>query len=474
MTVTQYIGSRYVPVFADPIEWDNTKTYEPLTIVTNDGNSYTSAQYVPKGIDIANASYWKLTGNYNAQVEQYRKEVANYDSRITTADGTANDALSLAQTNEQNIATLDAQMAGTEDSELLTKIKAADSRPFAVFLGDSWTADANSNLVPDADRSWVPKVANSVGCDYKVYAVSGALISGTATADVVNQISRAKAELTDIARVKYVFLVGGVNDYQSVATVTSTSFQAGLAARLIEIRKAFPYAKTVLVPMNMFFIRTGYTNNPGLPNVSIPGDRYTQFIYQIDNLLQTQNGNVICLKGLAEWFRFGGQAWYRPNDDSSYTSGGGTIHPNVTGNYALANFITNTLYGNGVRYPVLSLSANNNTTIDSNTSQFEGNRIVWNLTFTSRNVTYAAKTYVPLFTIKNGDYRRCICDKSNDSTGNHFLGVAHCINDSSKMLQLWMRDITTDGEASIYAFTPEEITGSYAFVMQAVTEIMNA
>lgn len=147
MSVTQYIGSRYVPVFADPIEWDNTKTYEPLTIVTHDGNSYTSAQYVPKGIDIANTSYWKLTGNYNAQVEQYRKEVANYDSRITTADNTANDALSLAQTNEQDIATLDAQMAGTEDSELKNSIDTVATlankcrlKKFnkAVTFGDSW------------------------------------------------------------------------------------------------------------------------------------------------------------------------------------------------------------------------------------------------------------------------------------------------------------------------------------------------
>lgn len=41
----QYIGSRYVPVFGrkgeDSIEWDKTGTYEPLTIVLHQGNSYT-------------------------------------------------------------------------------------------------------------------------------------------------------------------------------------------------------------------------------------------------------------------------------------------------------------------------------------------------------------------------------------------------------------------------------------------------
>lgn len=37
-----YIGNRYVPVFANPVEWDNLREYEPLTIVTYQGTSYTS------------------------------------------------------------------------------------------------------------------------------------------------------------------------------------------------------------------------------------------------------------------------------------------------------------------------------------------------------------------------------------------------------------------------------------------------
>lgn len=84
---TQYIGSRYVPLLADPVEWSSTKTYEPLTIVTHEGNSYTSRQFVPVGVDIANEQFWALTGNYNAQVEQYRRETAqmveNFDTFTT-------------------------------------------------------------------------------------------------------------------------------------------------------------------------------------------------------------------------------------------------------------------------------------------------------------------------------------------------------------------------------------------------------
>lgn len=75
MSVREYVGARYVPLFAEPAQWSDTRTYEPLTIVMNEGNSYTSRQYVPLGIPLTDENYWALTGNYNAQVEAYRQEV---------------------------------------------------------------------------------------------------------------------------------------------------------------------------------------------------------------------------------------------------------------------------------------------------------------------------------------------------------------------------------------------------------------
>ena len=91
MGTRQYIGARYVPIFGRKdetnIEWDNTKPYEPLTIVLYQGNSYTSRQYVPSGVDILNTEFWANTGNYNAQVEQYRTEVLTFDDRITENAG---------------------------------------------------------------------------------------------------------------------------------------------------------------------------------------------------------------------------------------------------------------------------------------------------------------------------------------------------------------------------------------------------
>ena len=88
-----YVGCRYVPIFDGT--WDNTKKYEPLTIVEYQGDSYTSKTYVPIGADITNQTYWAKTGSYNAQIEQLSQEVAADHARV---DQCENDVADLADT----------------------------------------------------------------------------------------------------------------------------------------------------------------------------------------------------------------------------------------------------------------------------------------------------------------------------------------------------------------------------------------
>ena len=89
MAYREYIGSRYVPIFGRKGEqswnWDNNAPYEPLTVVSYNGNSYTSRQYVPAGLGTPDTLpfYWAETGNYNTQIEEYRREVLGFDGRIT-------------------------------------------------------------------------------------------------------------------------------------------------------------------------------------------------------------------------------------------------------------------------------------------------------------------------------------------------------------------------------------------------------
>lgn len=106
-SITQYTGSRYVPVFADPAEWNSTRTYEPLTIVLNEGNSYTSRQFVPVGVKLTNTDYWLETGNYNAQVEAYRKEVINYNDNLDSIFDVTNGIVTPQQFGAQGNGTND-------------------------------------------------------------------------------------------------------------------------------------------------------------------------------------------------------------------------------------------------------------------------------------------------------------------------------------------------------------------------------
>ena len=79
---SMYIGARYVPIFADPVEWDDEREYEPLTIVVHNGDCYTSKCYVPKGAQLppypeGQTTYWVKTSDYNYQFADLKKTVTD-------------------------------------------------------------------------------------------------------------------------------------------------------------------------------------------------------------------------------------------------------------------------------------------------------------------------------------------------------------------------------------------------------------
>jgi lysophospholipase L1-like esterase len=70
------------PTFDEHIEWDSDRTYQPYTVVTHEGNSFTSKQFVPRGIDINDTRYWVETGNYNAQINLLNAKVETLTQEI--------------------------------------------------------------------------------------------------------------------------------------------------------------------------------------------------------------------------------------------------------------------------------------------------------------------------------------------------------------------------------------------------------
>ena len=245
MSVTQYIGARYVPLFADPLTWDITKAYEALTIVYYQGNSYTSRQAVPAGIDITNDTYWALTGNYNAQIEQYRAEVQAYDGRITanTASNTAQDA-QLAGTSSSGLKTLidantssntaqDAQLAGTSTSGLKTlidtnasDIDALEQSDTAISAQLAGTSESGLKTLIDANASDITTLESQMAATSEsgllslinqlAEAPNGILIEGA------RPILRIETPTTEGLQGGTFFKQGGVN-YYAIARIVSGS-----------------------------------------------------------------------------------------------------------------------------------------------------------------------------------------------------------------------------------------------------------
>lgn len=143
MAVTQYIGARYVPLLADPMEWDGTRTYEPLTIVLYQGNSYTSRQYVPVGIDILNEDYWAPTGNYNAQVEAYRQEVRAFQGRLNTVETKTGELETGLEDEASTRETADTQLQTNITAEATARI-AADAE-LTTSIANEATTRANAD-----------------------------------------------------------------------------------------------------------------------------------------------------------------------------------------------------------------------------------------------------------------------------------------------------------------------------------------
>jgi chromosome segregation ATPase len=74
-------------MFADPVNWDNERAYEPLTIVVYNGDCYTSKCFVPVGADITNGLYWVKSQDYNYQFDQLNQVVADLSKQVTAFAG---------------------------------------------------------------------------------------------------------------------------------------------------------------------------------------------------------------------------------------------------------------------------------------------------------------------------------------------------------------------------------------------------
>ena len=256
--VRQYVGARYVPVFADPLEWSDQREYEPLTIVTYQGNSYTSMQSVPVGVDIDNTAYWAQTGNYNAQIEAYRQEVLAYDGRITA---NANAIAAETQARESEVAEAMADIAAETqaringDNALALRIDSLSKQTpvqnengrNAVFIGDSFMAPTTS--YPQKLAYFTAQLMGWTMYNY-AYGGSGWVDEAGAAMNFYHQIQKAAQQISiPVADVDYIVIGGGFNDWNDPTPLTYNQLYSAAVQTIKEARAQFPNAQIIAIPM---------------------------------------------------------------------------------------------------------------------------------------------------------------------------------------------------------------------------------
>lgn len=256
--VRQYVGARYVPLFADPLEWSSTQGYEPLTVVLHEGNSYTSRQSVPVGIDIDNTAYWAQTGNYNAQIEAYRQEVLAYDGRITA---NANAIAAETQARESEVAEAMADIAAETqaringDNALALRIDSLSKQTpvqnengrNAVFIGDSFMAPTTS--YPRKLAYFTAQLMGWTMYNY-AYGGSGWVDEAGAAMNFYHQIQKAAQQISiPVASVDYIVIGGGFNDWNDPTPLTYNQLYSAAIQTIKEARAQFPNAQIIAIPM---------------------------------------------------------------------------------------------------------------------------------------------------------------------------------------------------------------------------------
>lgn len=256
--VRQYVGARYVPLFAEPLEWSSTQGYESLTVVLHEGNSYTSRQSVPVGIDINNTAYWAETGNYNAQIEAYRQEVLAFDGRITA---NANAISAETQARESEVAEAMADIAAEtqarisgdnalalrmDNLERQTPMQDESGRN-AVFIGDSFMAPTTS--YPQKLAYFISQLMGWTMYNY-AYGGSGWVDEAGAAMNFYHQIQKAAQQITiPVNSVDYVVIGGGFNDWNDPTPLTYKQLYSAAVQTIKEARAQFPNAQIIAIPM---------------------------------------------------------------------------------------------------------------------------------------------------------------------------------------------------------------------------------
>lgn len=255
MSVREYVGARYTPIIVG--EWDSKKTYEPLMVVTYQGASYTSRQYVPAGIEITNESYWVLSANYNAQVEAYRKEVREilpYDETPTegSTKGVTSDGIKKAIAAETTRATAAEKVNADAIAAETTRATNAE-KVNADAIINAQLGDPNYTLIGDYKHNNTNKL--STQCVTTNITNDGFAIFGNINNDSSGFAYNAKLNNT----IKY-HAIANEGHYNDAATYNSKYYVISDFNNVLVLNADFVVERTIPLPTTAYSITRGFNN----------------------------------------------------------------------------------------------------------------------------------------------------------------------------------------------------------------------
>lgn len=291
-----YVGARYVPIFCG--EWDANNTYEPLSIVTNEGNSYTSRGYVPKGVPITNGTYWALTGNFNGQLASVQENVNTNTNSITELTEQLDNLTPVVNNTASAVSKIEKYVPPVNNNF---------SERYWLFYGDSFGVNLG-----DVTKAWPYVVASNMGLTSSQWSnISQGSIGFSFPLtddhsvywDWNNKVNALPKNVTDIV------IQMGANDLANISSVYNNA-----VTTLKKIRSDYPYA-------NIWLCMAGYN--------------FTQ-AYNYSNL-----DRIYWQAGLQANVKFIPRAYWSWAGSNMHQSDG--VHPTNAGEQSLGNYLTGQL-----------------------------------------------------------------------------------------------------------------------------------
>lgn len=181
MAVRQYVGARYVPKFKEPdIKWESGISYEGMTIVTYNNDSYTSKKTVPANIGTppSNPEYWALTGNFNGQLNETVSQAIN-------AKEAATKALSVVQQEVTDRKSADSDLEGKIANEATARQEADTNLEDEISNALTVAQSASTNLQTEINnrKSADTELQNAINSEASARQTADNLIEGKITAE---------------------------------------------------------------------------------------------------------------------------------------------------------------------------------------------------------------------------------------------------------------------------------------------------